>query len=348
MTTKVFILYTGGTIGMALRDPKDRNSELIPQDWENLQKYMPSIKEDGIFRQEYGIEIDYHSLPQIQDSSQLNVADWQEMAKEIEKRYHQYDGFIIIHGTDTMSYTASGLSFIFQNLSKPVVITGSQLPISHSRTDAILNLSNAIHIAAYKAFGLPLIPEVCICFYDRLLRGNRSSKISTRDFEAFESPNYPHLAELYSGISPQKKHILKAVEESFHLRSELNNNVLELSMFPGLKASQLKKLVVDENVDGLIIETYGAGNVPTTDDFIKVLEEASKRGTLIMFISQCYHGGVNLSKYGPGKKCQDLGVISGSDMTKEAALTKMMWVLANIEPDKRAEYLQKNLAGEMD
>jgi len=348
MTTKIFILYTGGTIGMALKDRKDRASGLVPQNWENLQEYIPAIKPDGIFRREYGIEIDYMSLKEIQDSSQLDVTDWLVMAEEIEKRYDRYDGFIIIHGTDTMAYTASGLSFIFQNLGKPVVLTGSQLPISHSRTDAIMNLSNAIHIAGYKAFGLPCIPEVSICFYDRLLRGNRATKISTRDFEAFESPNYPHLAELHESISVKTKQVQPKSDKPFHVKAKMNNGVLDLGIFPGLKASQLRSLVIDKNIDGLILNTYGSGNVPTGKGFLTVLEEAAKRGTLIMFISQSYHGGVQLEKYGPGKQCADLGVISGSDMTKEAALTKMMWVLGNIEEEKRSEYLQKNLAGELD
>lgn len=333
---------------MALRDRSDRNSALVPQNWENLQQYIPSIQETGIFRKEYGIEIDYHSLPKIQDSSQLGVEDWQLMAGEIYSRHDDYDGFIIIHGTDTMAYTASALSFIFQDLQKPVVLTGSQLPVSHSRTDAVMNLSNAIHVAAYKAFDLPLIPEVSICFYDRLLRGNRATKISTSDFEGFESPNYPHLAELYESISVQSKQVRPKPNGHFSIATKMSNNVLDMTVFPGQRSEQLRKLVLDENIDGLILNTYGSGNVPTTPGFMNVLKEAAERGTLIMFISQCYHGGVHLKKYGPGKDCAELGVLSGFDMTKEAALTKMMWVLANVPKENQAAYLQKNLAGEID
>jgi L-asparaginase len=333
---------------MALKDLKDRRSGLVPQNWENLQSYIPSIQEEGIFRSEYGIEIDYHSLAQIQDSSQLGLEDWQEMANEIYLRYEDYDGFIIIHGTDTMAYTASALSFMFQNLNKPVVITGSQLPVSHSRTDAIMNLSNAIHIAGNAAFGLPMIPEVSICFYDRLVRGNRATKISTRDFEGFESPNYPHLAELYESVSVNQKQVRMPEQGTFHVKGNMSNNVLDLTVFPGLRSEQLRKLVLDATIDGLILNTYGSGNVPTSEGFMQVLKEAAERGTLIMFISQCYHGGVQLEKYGPGKECAELGVISGNDMTKEAALTKMMWVLANVPKENRAEILQKNLAGEID
>lgn len=345
-STRIFILYTGGTIGMALRDRKDRSSGLVPQNWDNLQSYMPAIQPEGIFRREYGIEIDYYSLDEIQDSSQLNVEDWQLMAEEINQRYNDYDGFIIIHGTDTMAYTASGLSFIFQNLAKPVVLTGSQLPISHSRTDAISNLSNAIHIAGYKAFGLPCIPEVSICFHDRLIRGNRGTKISTRDFEAFDSPNYPHLAKLYESIDVQSKQVRQTDEGSFHIKPAMNTHVLNLSIFPGIKAEHIRKLVIDDNVEGLILNTYGSGNVPTDDGFLKALEEASQSGTIIMFISQSFHGGVQLEKYGPGKECADLGVVSGYDMTKEAALAKMMWVLGNIPKENQREYLSKNLSGE--
>jgi L-asparaginase len=348
MNTKIFILYTGGTIGMALKDRRDATSGLVPQNWDNLQSYIPAIQADGIFQQEYGIQIDYQSLDPIQDSSQLGVEDWQQMGDVIFKNYENYDGFIIIHGTDTMAYTASALSFVFQNLAKPVVLTGSQLPISHSRTDAIMNLSNAIHIAGYKAFNLPCIPEVSICFYDRLLRGNRASKISTRDFEGFESPNYPHLAELYESVSVKTKQIRKINNEAFGLSADMNNNVLDLSVFPGLRSEQLRKLVLDESIDGLILNTYGSGNVPTDESFMNVLTEAANRGTLIMFISQCYHGGVQLEKYGPGRECAELGVLSGYDMTKEAALTKMMWVLANVPEENRRAMLQKNLAGEID
>lgn len=198
--TKVFVLYTGGTIGMAPKNSAINDSSLVPQSWEQLQQYMPSIHPDGYFSKVRNIEFEYESFSELLDSSQLDISHWVQMAEAIESRYEEFDGFIIIHGTDTMAYTASGLSFIFQNLAKPVVLTGSQLPISHSRTDAIMNFSNAIHIAGAKAFGLEPINEVTVCFNDRLLRGNRCTKASTNVFEGFVSPDYPPLAELEESI----------------------------------------------------------------------------------------------------------------------------------------------------
>jgi L-asparaginase len=346
--TRLFILYTGGTIGMGPQNPKENDSPLIPQSWEQLQLYMHSIHKDGYFSKVRNIEFEYLSFPVLLDSSQLDISHWVLMAKEIEKRYNDFDGFIIIHGTDTMAYTASGLSFIFENLGKPVVLTGSQLPISHSRTDAIVNFSNAIHIAGAKAFDLPPINEVMICFNDRLLRGNRSTKASTNVFEGFVSPDYQPLAELEEAIKIKNRYILPKATGTFKINTKLNPNVIVLTLFPGFQVPLLKKLIDDDEIDGLIIKTYGSGNAPCTPLFMDTLRQAKKQGTTILFTTQCLQGGVKLGKYASSDVFRPIGVISGGDMTNEAALAKMMWILGQNESDEMIEHLlSSDLRGEV-
>lgn len=346
--TRVFILYTGGTIGMGPQNPEISDSPLIPQSWEQLQKYMHSIHEDGYFSKVKNIEFEYHSFPVLLDSSQLDISHWIQMAEEIEKRYNDFDGFIIIHGTDTMAYTASGLSFMFSNLNKPVVLTGSQLPISHSRTDAITNFSNAIHIAGAKAFDLPAINEVTVCFNDRLLRGNRCTKASTNVFEGFVSPDYPALAELEESIKVKSTYLLDSPTGQFSINTNLNPNVVVLTLFPGFRVQLLQKLIEDDDIDGLIIKTYGSGNAPCTEAFLSCLKQAKKQGTTIMFTTQCPQGGVKLGKYASSDVFRPIGVLSGGDLTNEAALAKMMWVLGQKSSTKEIEnLLQTNLRGEV-
>lgn len=347
MSKRIFILYTGGTIGMGHADPFDSSSPLVPRSWENLQEYMPAIQEDGYFCKQKDIVIDYHSIDEIKDSSQFTTDDWVCMAEEIENRYDDYDGFVIIHGTDTMAYSASGLSFLLENLDKPVIFTGSQLPINDPRTDAINNLSNALHLAAADAFGIPVLNEVCICFNDRVLRGNRTTKMSTNDFEGFESPNYNHLGDLEERIKIHTHRMLPPARGSFHVHKDMNSNVMGIGLFPGLKANQLRKLVEDDHINGIVMKAYGNGNAPNTPEFVALLKEARDSGTHILFITQCFHGGVNLSKYQSGKVFEELGVIPGGDMTDEAAISKMMFVLGKTTDSQQVRtLLLQNLRGE--
>jgi L-asparaginase len=349
MSARILLIYTGGTIGMTPLRAEDEFSPLIPGDYLEMQKYMPAIQEHGYFHTIKHIEIDYYSFAQPIDSSQITVQHWENLADIIAKHYSLYDGFVVIHGTDTMAYSASALSFMLENLSKPVIFTGAQLPISHPRTDAINNLSNSIHLAACKTFGLPLIPEVCICFNDRILRANRSTKFSTNDLEGFESPNFPILGELEQSIRIHEHLLLKVPEPgtSLMVRKQMNTKIMDIRLFPGFNAVQLRKLALDPEIEGVILKTYGSGNMPCSSDFLNVLHEARERGTLILNTTQCFEGVVKQGQYEASQMLAEAGVISGFDLTNESALTKMMWVFGQSTGEERRSWMQKSLKGEM-
>jgi L-asparaginase len=346
-SAQILILYTGGTIGMGHEIQGDSNSPLIPQSWAFLQKAMPAISRDGFFTKEKGIQFTYKSFENVIDSSEFNPNHWTKILESISKAYSNYDGFIIIHGTDTMAYTASALSFAFQNLSKPVVLTGSQLPIFHPRTDAINNLSNAIHIAAAKVFGLPIIPEVLICFNDTLLRGNRSTKSSSKDFSGFESPSFPILGSLEQSIKISEEYILDKPNEPFGIKPNFETNIIIITLFPGFNPDILIRLSEDDQLKGVILRTFGSGNAPSSDSFIRAIQLLVNKGKTILNISQCQEGFVNMKTYKTGNNLYKCGVVSGADMTLESATAKMMWLLGNEDVKSMDKLVGKNLRGEL-
>ncbi len=346
-SAKILILYTGGTIGMGHETPGDSSSPLIPQGWEFLQKAMPALSADGFFTKEKGIEFTYKSFEHVIDSSEFNPNHWAQILKTLYENYDSFDGFIIIHGTDTMAYTASALSFALQNLGKPVVLTGSQLPIFHPRTDAVSNLSNAIHIAAAKVFNLPIIPEVLICFNDKLLRGNRSTKSSSKDFSGFESPSFPELGSLEQSIQIWDKYILEIPKEPFSIKPDFETNIIIITLFPGFNPDILTRLAEDKKLKGVILRTFGSGNAPSSETFINALKLLVDNGKTVLNISQCQEGFVNMKAYKTGNNLYKCGVLSGADMTLEAATAKMMWLIANKSEADINELFPNNLKGEL-
>jgi L-asparaginase len=344
--SNIFILYTGGTIGMTPSDPTDLNSPLAPANLDDLALYMPAIRPDGFFASK-SINLTYKSLSPLLDSSEFTPHDWVKMGREISENYSDYDGFVIIHGTDTMAYTASALSFMFSGLQKPVIVTGSQLPISNPRTDAVSNLTNAIYLAAAKSFNLPVINEVCICFNDDLLRGNRATKFSTNDLEGFQSPNYPTLANLEERIHIKTQYLSKHESSNFSLSDKFDNNILVLPLFPGMNADHLKPVVEGQKIKGLVLRSFGAGNAPSDSKLLDILKLAKEKEIVVLNITQCYEGTVSNGKYQAAKGLESCGVVSGADLTPEAAITKLMWCLANFDFDQCIQMIQTPLKGEM-
>lgn len=345
--TEILIIYTGGTIGMGHEIRDNSQSPLVPQGWDFLEEYMPSLSADGYFGREKGIRFSYYSFDTVIDSSDFKPAHWAHIAEIISDRYNHFDGFIIIHGTDTMAYTASALSFVFENLNKPVVLTGSQLPIFHPRTDGIGNLSNAIHIAAAGAFDLPRIPEVLICFNDKLLRGNRSTKSSSRDFSGFESPSFPSLGDFKESIRIWDKYVIPLPEKPFRIKPLFETNIITVTIFPGFNAAILNSLAENNAIKGVILRTFGSGNAPSDPEFLQSVKALILGGKVVLNISQCQEGFVNMNKYKTGSSLLHCGVIGGNDLTLEASTAKMMWALGQHSPLEAADILNQNIRGEL-
>lgn len=340
--TKVFILYTGGTIGMAPNDPEKPGSELVPQPLSELLKYTKGLDSENI-------ELGYSSFDVPLDSSDLEPKHWLEMAGQIEKVYDDYDGFVILQGTDTMAYTSSALAFIFENLAKPVVITGSQLPISDVRTDAVMNLVNAVHIAGYKAKGLPLIPEVVVVFADKILRGCRTHKVSSSSWAGFDSPNFPPLGTIGEHIRINTDLLLSLPSEGqkFQVNRDITDRVMDIALFPGFKPSHLKEVLSLKGVDAIVLRTYGAGNAPGYPAFLEVIDEVvHKENKVIVNITQCVEGMVEMGLYAASSGLLERGVISGLDMTPDAALAKLMCTLGTKIGDQVMTQMQVSQRGE--
>jgi len=334
---QILIIYTGGTIGM-MTDPK--TNVLKPINFEQIMENVPELER-------LNCRIKVHSFAEIIDSSNMNPVIWSELAGLIEKNYDSVDGFVILHGSDTMSFTASALSFMLENLAKPVIFTGSQLPIGSIRTDAKENLMTAIELAKAKKNDRARVPEVCIYFDYKLFRGNRSFKYNSVKFEAFRSPNYPILAE--SGV-----HLRFSINDIRHpqpgglvVHKNLVNDVAVLKLYPGISPKVVKN-ILKADVRGIIMETFGAGNTTTDQWFIDLLKEAIDSGKVILDISQCKVGTVELGRYETSKQLKDVGVTNGYDMTYESAVTKMMFLLGMYDdPTQVKEWLETDMRGEL-
>jgi L-asparaginase len=335
----ILLIYTGGTIGMK-EDPAVQ--ALRPF---NFSQILAEVPELGKF----AYRIDSYTFDPLIDSSDVEPALWTALAELIKERYDSYDGFVILHGTDTMAYSASALSFMIEGLTKPVIFTGSQLPIGAPRTDGKENLITAIEIAAAKnPDGTAIVPEVCIFFENHLLRGNRTTKINAENFNAFRSYNYPLLATAGIHIKYEHDKIHKP-DPTLPLKPYYlyDTNVIVLTLFPGIQENIIRNILHTPGLRAVVLKTYGAGNAPQKPWFIKLLKEATERGIVIVNISQCLTGMVEMGLYETGLHLLDAGVISGYDSTVEALITKLMFLLGHGKSDKEIrEFMNQPIAGE--
>ena len=335
----VLLIFTGGTISMS-EDPA--NGALKPIDFDRLQEYMPELKRTGVKIKSIPF------LPLI-DSSDVDPALWERIATTIEENYEAYDGFVVLHGTDTMAYTASALSFMLENLAKPVILTGAQLPVGMLRSDAKENLLTAIEIGTAKENGVALVPEVCIFFEDTLFRGNRTTKKNAEHFNAFNSYNYPALAKAGVHIKYFRTYIHYPTQGSaLKVRTKVDRNVAILKLFPGITSHTVDAILNIPGLQAVVLETFGAGNAPRQFWLYDALKKATDKGILIVNKSQCGTGTVEMGRYETSLNLMSAGVMSGYDITTEAIVTKLMYLLgecANLQEVKRK--LSISLCGEM-
>ena len=338
--TSVLLIYTGGTIGM-IENPETGALENF--NLEQLQKHVPEL-------QKFAFRIDTYQFDPPMDSSDMDPEAWRRLVRIISDNYQQYTGFVILHGTDTMAFTASALSFMLEGLNKPVILTGSQLPIGVLRTDGKENLLTSIEIAtACHSNGRPIVPEVCIFFENHLMRGNRTTKINAENFNAFRSYNYPVLAS--AGIHIKYNNVQihpHAVRRELKPHFLLDTNIAILKLFPGIQENVVRSLFAIEGLKAVVLETYGSGNAPRKPWFVQLLSDANRRGIVIVNVTQCGSGTVEMERYETGYQLISAGVVSGYDITTESAVAKLMFLLGHdYEPAQVRKLMKCPLAGEI-
>ncbi|SCY28028.1 L-asparaginase [Nonlabens sp. Hel1_33_55] len=363
MKPKILLIYTGGTIGM-IKDPATKALKAF--NFKELLLHIPELRH-------LECEITTLSYDSPIDSSNMNLSHWQEMGSTINENYDNYDGFVILHGSDTMAYTGSALSFMFEHLTKPIILTGSQLPIGDLRTDAKENLITTIELAAQRNAGRPIIQEVCIYFEYQLYRANRTVKVSADRFEAFTSPNYPPLAvsgvhlkieqnllwhhdyDEFAAVMDDKHAFAKAKKSNqiatiqrMNYRPDFVKEVVVLKLFPAITKEVVEAICSIQGLRGIVLETYGSGNAPSESWFIEILKKTLDRGVYIVNVTQCRGGAVDMGKYETSIQLKSIGMVSGKDITTESALAKMMYLLnyTNTLEDFKY-YFEKSLRGEL-
>lgn len=339
MKSKILLVYTGGTIGMA----KDYETQsLKPFDFENLLKHIPELKL-------IDCEIHFKSFDKPIDSSDMNPDHWVELAEIIAQHYNDFDGFVVLHGTDTMAYSASALSFMISGLQKPIIFTGSQLPVGDLRTDAKENLITSIHFASLQENGVPLIKEVCIYFEYKLLRANRTTKISAENFDAFASPDYPDLGE--SGIHLEvRSHVLRQEDPSipFSINTQLNTQLGLMKIFPGMSRSFIESIFSNQEIKAMIIEAFGSGNIFSYEWFKDLLRQKAKEGMIFIINTQCAAGMVEIGRYETSEIFKEIDALNGYDLTTEASVAKTIFLLGqNLSREEFKLAYESDLRGEL-
>jgi len=336
---RLLILYTGGTVGMAV----NKRRELVPMPFDKLDRLMPELRQ-------LPFHIELLTLPKLIDSSNVTPADWLLLAQLIGRHYADFDGFVVLHGTDTMAYSAAALSFLLESLSKPVIFTGAQVPVGRTRSDATRNLLTALEIAGARhprALTMRL-PEVGLFFNDILIRGTRAKKVESQQFAAFKSENYPPLARAGITLTFADKDIRLLPAGRLKVHEQLAENVAVLRLFPGITAAVVDAVLGVPDLRGCVLETYGSGNAPTASWFLNCLEQATRRGVYILNVSQCQEGRVVQGHYETSAHLSSLGVIGGDDITSEAAITKLMFVLGlDLGETETRRLLSQDLRGEI-